>query len=81
MREIFSEYINRVNDEINAQIANAFFLKFNVDFFILARACPNDFRREIQVNDERYYWCDDLFLTVRKECSDDGSKLTYKFIY
>lgn len=81
MREIFSEYNNRVNDEINAQIANAFFLKFNADFFVLARACPNDFRSEIQVNDERCYWCDDLFLTVRKEWSADGTKLTYKFIY
>ena len=81
MEEIFAEYINHINDEIKAQIANAFFLKFNADVFILVRACPNDFRREIQGEDERYYWCDDLFLTVRKEWSDDGTKLTYKFIY
>ena len=81
MEEIFAEYINHINDEIKTQIAKAFFLKFNADVFILARACPNDFRREIQVDDERYYWCGELFLTVRKEWSDGGSKLTYKFIY
>ena len=81
MEELIAEYTKRLDDEIRTHIANAFFLKFNADFFILARACPNDFRREIQVNDERYYWCDDLFLTVRKEWSNDGSKLTYKFIY
>ena len=80
MEEIFAEYINHINDEIKAQIAKAFFLKFNADVFILVRACPNDFRREIQVDDERYYWCDELFLTLRKEWSDDG-KLTFKFIY
>ena len=75
MGEMFSEYINHVNDEIRTQIANAFFLKFNANVFILAQACPNDFRREIQVDDERYYWCGELFLTLRKEWSDDG-KLT-----
>ena len=81
MEELIAEYTKRLDDEIRTHIANAFFLKFNADVFILVRACPNDFRREIQVNDERYYWCDDLFLTVRKEWSDDGTKLTYKFIY
>ena len=81
MEELIDEYIKRLDDEIRTHIAKAFFLKFNADVFILVRACPNDFRREIQVNDERYYWCDDLFLTVRKEWSDDGTKLTYKFIY
>ena len=81
MEELIDEYIKRLDDEIRTHIAKAFFLKFNADVFILVRACPNDFRREIQVNDERYYWCDDLFLTVRKEWSDDDSKLTYKFIY
>ena len=81
MGEIFSEYINHINDEIKTQIAKAFFLKFNAAVFILARAYPNDFRREIQVDDVRYYWCGELFLTVRKEWSNDGSKLTYKFIY
>ena len=80
MEELIDEYIKRLDDEIRTHIAKAFFLKFNADVFILVRACPNDFRREIQVNDERYYWCDDLFLTVRKEWSDDG-KLTFKFIY
>ena len=80
MEELIDEYIKRLDDEIRTHIAKAFFLKFNADVFILVRACPNDFRREIQVNDERYYWCDDLFLTVRKEWSDD-SKLTFKFIY
>ena len=81
MEELIAEYTKRLDAEIRTQIANAFFLKFNANFFILGCACPNDFRREIQVNDERYYWCDDLFLTVRKEWSDDGTKLTYKFIY
>ena len=81
MEELIDEYIKRLDDEIGTHIANAFFLKFNANFFILVRACPNDFRREIQVDDERYYWCDDLFLTVRKEWSEDGTKLTYKFIY
>ena len=80
MEELIDEYIKRLDDEIRTHIVNAFFLKFNADVFILVRACPNDFRREIQVNDERYYWCDDLFLTVRKEWSDDGN-LTFKFIY
>ena len=37
MEEIFAEYINHINDEIKAQIAKAFFLKFNADVFILAR--------------------------------------------
>ena len=77
MEELIAEYTKRLDDEIKTYIAKAFFLKFNTDVFILVRACPNDFRREIQVNDERYYW----FLTVRKEWSDDGTKLTYKFIY
>ena len=81
MEELIAEYTKRLDDEIRTHIAKAFFLKFNADVFILVRACPNDFRREIQGEDERYYWCDDLFLTVRKEWSDDGSKLTYKFIY
>ena len=80
MEELIDEYIKRLDDEIRTHIAKAFFLKFNADVFILVRACPNDFRREIQGEDERYYWCDDLFLTVRKEWSDD-SKLTFKFIY
>ena len=80
MEELISEYTKRLDDEIRTHIAKAFFLKFNADVFILVRACPNDFRREIQGEDERYYWCDDLFLTVRKEWSDD-SKLTFKFIY
>ena len=81
MEELIAEYTKRLDDEIRTHIAKAFFLKFNADVFILVRACPNDFRREIQGEDERYYWCDDLFLTVRKEWSDDGTKLTYKFIY
>ena len=81
MDELIAEYTKRLDDEIRTHIAKAFFLKFNADVFILVCACPNDFRREIQVDDERYYWCDELFLTVRKEWSDDGSKLTYKFIY
>ena len=80
MEELIDEYIKRLDDEIGTHIANAFFLKFNADVFILARACPNDFRMEIQVADARDYWCGDLFLTVRKEWSDDG-KLTFKFIY
>ena len=80
MEELIDEYIKRLDDEIGTHIANAFFLKFNANFFILVRACPNDFRREIQGEDERYYWCDDLFSTLRKEWSDDG-KLTFKFIY
>ena len=80
MGEKFSEYINHVNDEIKAQIANAFFLKFSANLLILVSACPNDLLREMQVDDERYYWCDELFLTLRKEWSDDG-KLTFKFIY
>ena len=80
MEELIAEYTKRLDDEIRTHIAKAFFLKFNADVFILVRACPNDFRREIQGEDERYYWCDDLFLTVRKEWSDD-SKLTFKFIY
>ena len=80
MEELIDEYIKRLDDEIRTQIAKAFFLKFNADVFILVRACPNDFRREIQVDDERYYWCGELFLTLRKEWSDD-SKLTFKFIY
>ena len=81
MEELIAEYTKRLDDEIKTYIAKAFFLKFNADVFILVRACPNDFRREIQVDDERYYWCGELFLTVRKEWSNDGSKLTYKFIY
>ena len=81
MEELIAEYTKRLDDEIRTHIAKAFFLKFNADVFILVRACPNDFRREIQGEDERYYWCDDLFLTVRKEWSNDGTKLTYKFIY
>ena len=81
MEELIAEYIKHFDDEIGAHIASAFFLHFNANVFSLARACPNDFRREIQVNDERYYWCDELFLTVRKDWSDDGTKLTYKFIY
>ena len=80
MEELIAEYTKRLDDEIRTHIAKALFLKFNADVFILVRACPNDFRREIQGEDERYYWCDDLFLTVRKELSDD-SKLTFKFIY
>ena len=80
MEELIAEYTKRLDDEIRTHIAKAFFLKFNADVFILVRACPNDCRREIQGEDERYYWCDDLFLTVRKEWSDD-SKLTFKFIY
>ena len=80
MEELIYEYTKRLDDEIRTHIANAFFLKFNADVFILVCACPNDFRREIQVDDERYYWCDELFLTLRKEWSDDG-KLTFKFIY
>ena len=80
MEGLIDEYIKRLGDEIRTQIAKAFFLKFNADFFILVSVCPIDFRREIQGEDERYYWCDDLFLTVRKEWSDDG-KLTFKFIY
>ena len=80
MEELIAEYTKRLDDEIRTHIAKAFFLKFNADVFILVRACPNDFRREIQGEDEHYYWCDDLFLTVRKEWSDDG-KLTFKFIY
>ena len=81
MADLLAASTKRLHDQTRTHIANAFFLKFNANFFILLRACPNDFRREIQVNDERYYWCDDLFLTVRKEWSDDGTKLTYKFIY
>ena len=81
MDELIAEYTKRLDDEIRTHIAKAFFLKFNADFFILVSACPIDFRREIQVDDERYYWCGELFLTVRKEWSNDGSKLTYKFIY
>ena len=80
MEELIAEYTKRLDDEIRTHIAKAFFLKFNADVFILVRACPNDFRREIQVDDERYYWCGELFLTLRKEWSDDG-KLTFKFIY
>ena len=80
MEELIAEYTKRLDDEIRTHIANAFFLKFNANVFILAQACPNDFRREIQVDDERYYWCGELFLTLRKEWSDDG-KLTFKFIY
>ena len=80
MEELIAEYTKRLDDEIRTHIAKAFFLKFNADVFILVRACPNDFRREIQVDDERYYWCDELFLTLRKEWSVDG-KLTFKFIY
>ena len=80
MEELIAEYTKRLDDEIRTHIANAFFLKFNADVFILVRACPNDFRREIQVDDERYYWCGELFLTLRKEWSVDG-KLTFKFIY
>ena len=80
MDELIAEYTKRLADEIRTHIAEAFFLKFNADVFILVRACPNDFRREIQVDDERYYWCGELFLTLRKEWSDD-SKLTFKFIY
>ena len=80
MEELIAEYTKRLDDEIRTHIAKAFFLKFNADVFILVRACPNDFRREIQVDDERYYWCDELFLTLRKEWSADG-KLTFKFIY
>lgn len=81
MEKLISEYIKHLDDEIVAHIASAFFLHFNANVFSLVCACPNDFRREIQVNDERYYWCDELFLTVRKDWSDDGNKLTYKFIY
>ena len=80
MDELIAEYTKRLDDEIRTHIAKAFFLKFNADVFILVCACPNDFRREIQVDDERYYWCGKLFLTLRKEWSDDG-KLTFKFIY
>ena len=80
MEELIAEYTKRLDDEIRTHIAKAFFLKFNADVFILVCACPNDFRREIQVDDERYYWCGELFLTLRKEWSDDG-KLTFKFIY
>ena len=80
MEELIAEYTKRLDDEIRTHIVNAFFLKFNANFFILLRACPNDFRREIQVDDERYYWCGELFLTLRKEWSVDG-KLTFKFIY
>ena len=80
MEELIDEYIKRLDDEIRTQIAKAFFLKFNADFFILVSVCPIDFRREIPVDDERFYWCDELFLTLRKEWSDDG-KLTFKFIY
>ena len=81
MEDLIAEYIKRLDDEISAHFASAFFLHFNANVFILLRACPNDFRREIQVNDERYYWCNELFLTVRKDWSDDGTKVTYKFIY
>ena len=80
MEGLIAECAKPLDDEIRTHIAKAFFLKFNADVFILVRACPNDFRREIQVDDERYYWCDELFLTLRKEWSDDG-KLTFKFIY
>ena len=51
MEEIFSEYINHINDEIRTHIASAFFLHFNANVFALMHACPNDFRREIQVNE------------------------------
>lgn len=81
MEELIAEYIEHLDDEIGTHIASSFFLHFNANVFTLVSACPNDFRREIQVNDERYYWCDELFLTVRKDWSDDGNKLTYKFIY
>ena len=80
MEELIAEYTKRLDAEIRTQIANAFFLKFNADVFILVRACPNDFRREIQIDDERYYWCGELFLSFIKEWSDD-TKLTFKFIY
>ena len=80
MEELIDEYTKRLDGELGTHITKAFFLKFNADAFILVRACPNDFRREIQVDDERYYWCGELFLTLRKEWSDDG-KLTFKFIY
>ena len=81
MEELIAEYIKHLDDEIGAHIASAFFLHFNANVFSLVCACPNDFRREIQVNYERYYWCNELFLTVRKDWSDDGTKVTYKFIY
>ena len=80
MDELIAEYTKRLDDEIRTHIAKAFFLKFNADVFILVRACPNGFRREIQLDDERYYWCGELILTLRKEWSVDG-KLTFKFIY
>ena len=81
MEKLISEYIKHLDDEIGAHIASAFFLHFNANVFSLVCACPNDFRRETQVNDERYYWRDELFLTVKKDWSDDGTKVTYKFIY
>lgn len=71
MEELISECIKYIDDEIGAHIASAFFLHFNANVFTLVSACPNDFRREIQVNDECYYWCDELFLTVRKHRIDD----------
>lgn len=75
MEELIKDYISQTERYMKL----AFREKFNANIEILLRFAPQDFRREIHEDEERYCWCDDCFMIVKTE--QDLEKHTMKFNY
>lgn len=75
MNELYKDFVSQTEKYMKL----AFREKFNADIEVLLRFAPQDFRREIREDEERYYWCDDCFMIVKME--QGMKKHTIKFNY
>lgn len=77
MDELMKDYISQTEKYVKL----AFRKKFNANIEILLRFAPQDFRREVHIDEERYCWCDDCFLTVKMEQDLESHTMNVRYIF